>query len=160
MARKCSVCAHPRAADVDRALVEGGAHAAIARSFNLGRDSVRRHLKNGHIADVVAAAVEAETAARGDGLLDRLRELEDRSRAILDKSERAGDLRSALGAVRELRSLIELWAKLIGELQPDGATVIVNDPEWVLLRGRILVALDPFPDARAAVVAALEDGER
>ena len=47
---------------------------------------------------------------RGDDLLARVRGLEDRALRILDRAERAGELRTALRGVAEVRSTIKLLA--------------------------------------------------
>jgi len=55
-------------------------------------------------------ASDAADVARGDDLLARVRDLEDRALRILDRAERAGELRTALHAIREARSTIQLLA--------------------------------------------------
>ena len=52
--------------------------------------------------------------AHGDSLLDQVRSLQGKALAILVQAEAAGDLRTALGAVREARGNQELLAKMLG----------------------------------------------
>jgi hypothetical protein len=57
---------------------------------------------------------------------------------------------------------MELVGKLTGELRPDNQVLVVNlqqSPEWVELRSRLLVALQPFPEARSRVALALTGGD-
>ena len=54
-----------------------------------------------------------------------------------------------------MQKQIELQAKLLGELQNGQTVNVLVAPEWVSLRATILVALVQFPDAREAVVEAL-----
>jgi hypothetical protein len=61
-----------------------------------------------------------------------------------------------LFAVKRLGSLVELVARIRGELPEPAVTVLVS-PAWLELRGRILRALEPFPEARQAVAAAVSD---
>ncbi len=110
MPPKCSICTHADREAIDRALVDGGTLRAIARQFRVGRDAVRRHRRNGHVIESMAKAGEAADAARGDDLLARVRDLEDRALRILDRAEQAGELRTALHAIREVRSTIQLLA--------------------------------------------------
>ena len=107
---RCSICDHPERGEIDRALVEGGSVRDIARRFGVGRNAVHRHRKGGHIAEALAKASEAADVTRGDDLLARVRGLEDRALRILDRAERAGELRTALHAIREARSTIKLLA--------------------------------------------------
>ncbi len=110
MSPRCSVCDHRQRGDIDRALVEGGSVRDVARRFGVGRNAVHRHRKGGHIAEALAKASEAADVARGDDLLARVRGLEDRALRILDRAERAGELRVALRAIAEVRSTIKLLA--------------------------------------------------
>ncbi len=75
---------------------------------------------------------------------------------ILDTAcEVDGDLRVALGAIREARGCLELLGKLAGELQ-EGATVnVFVSAEWLQVQAVILTALEPHAEARFAVAAAL-----
>ena len=62
-----------------------------------------------------------------------------------------------MAAVRELRGLVELLAKITGELdeRPSVTVNLTASPEWQHLQGVILAALARFPDAREAVAGAL-----
>ena len=59
-----------------------------------------------------------------------------------------------LHTVKRLEGLVELFARIRGEL-PDTPVAILVSPAWVELRGRILCALEPYPEARRAVAAAV-----
>ena len=52
--------------------------------------------------------------AHGDSLLDQVRSLQLKALSILVQAEAAGDLRTAVAAVREAHSNLELLAKLLG----------------------------------------------
>jgi hypothetical protein len=84
-----------------------------------------------------------------------VRDLQTRALAILGKAEKTNDLRSALGAIREARSNLELLAKLVGELDERPTVNVMLDPAWLTLRATILGALASFPEARAAVASRL-----
>ncbi|MGB4783228.1 MAG: terminase small subunit [Candidatus Acidiferrum sp.] len=60
------------------------------------------------------------------GLLGQLRELNAQAQRLKEKAEREGDLRTALAAVRELCRIVELMAKLNGELAEGGETKTLN----------------------------------
>lgn len=64
-----------------------------------------------------------------------------------------------LKAARRLEAELQLIARLLGELaepQQNTVNVLVASPEWIATRAAILQALEPYPDARAAVVEALK----
>jgi len=107
---------------------------------------------------IKAKVAALERVASGANLLAQVRELTSKTLAILDKAERARDLKAALGAIREARGCLELLAKLLGELQQEGSTVdIALSAEWIELRTVLLKALGPYPEARLAVAEALRD---
>jgi hypothetical protein len=121
--------------------------------------SVARHAAS-HLPKTLVKAHAAAEVTHADDLLGQVRDLQGRALGILRRAERKGDLRSASGAIREARGLIELLGRLAGELQSGTTTInIVALPEWRELRGRLLTALEPFGEARTAVVMALEAGE-
>jgi hypothetical protein len=102
-------------------------------------------------------AKQASEVARGDDLLAKVVTLEQDALRIATTAEAANDLRTALVGVRELTRIIELMAKLQGELdEKTTVNVLVTSPEWLALRDRIIAALAPHPQARTAVLAALE----
>ncbi len=154
MPRKCSVCFHDQRAAIDRALVRGAAYRDVAGQFALSKSAVERHL-DGHVPKLLAAAAEAE-AEDADTLLREVRTLHERTLRLLGDAEEAGDLVTALKAVREARANLELLGKLAGALsEAPTVNVLVASAEWLQTRATILTALDPFPPARLAVSEAL-----
>lgn len=155
MPRKCTICQHPQRAAIDAALVAGGVFRTIAHGFACSEDALKRH-KADHLPALLTHAQQAADVAKADSLLAQVRDLQKRALDILDQAEGAGDLRAATSAIREARGCIELLAKLMGELDERATVNIVLAPEWVHLRGRILLALEPYPEARLAIVGALD----
>jgi hypothetical protein len=115
--------------------------------------AVYRHSR-GHLPATLAKSPDAREVARADNLLVQVRDLQDKALHILERAEAAGDLRAATSAIREARGCLELLGKLAGELQETTVNIVVA-PQWLALRGRILVALAPFAEARVAVSRAL-----
>lgn len=60
-----------------------------------------------------------------------------------------------LKSVAQLRPSVELLAKLVGELDERAVVNVVLSPEWQAVRGALLEALQPYPEARLAVAARL-----
>jgi len=87
---------------------------------------------------------------------DQFLDVRRRSAGILDKAEEAEDLRAAGTFLRELREQIRLWAELEKKMaeNPPQVSFILSD-EWIELRTTILYALDPYPEAKLAIVRAI-----
>jgi len=159
MPRRCTVCNHPDREKIDRALFAKVSSAEIAGRYRtIGERAIRRHRTN-HLPETLAKAHDAEEVAQADSLLDQVRDLQERALDILDKAEEAGELRTALGAIREARGNLELLAKLLGELDERPQVNVLVSPEWLELRAVIVAALEPHPHARGDVLRALEGAE-
>lgn len=131
----------------------------IAGRFGISKSSLARH-KDAHLPAYLAKAQDAEEVAHADDLLGQIEDLRRQAQAIKDKAEKAGDLRTALAGIRELVRIVELLAKLRGELDERDQVNILLLPEWVRVRTRLLCALTPYPEARqAAAQALLEAGD-
>ena len=124
MPRKCSLCIHDRRQEIEQALLSGDSYRTIAQRFTVSRDAVVRHRK--HLPAALAHARELKEVAHGDSLLAQLRELTLEAQRLKVKAERSGDYRTALAAVRELTRLVELAARLSGELNERPETKILN----------------------------------
>ena len=154
MPRRCTVCQHEKRHAIDKALVAGETFRRIAADFDVTEQAVRRH-KSAHLPAALTKAQEAAEVAHADDVLAQVQNLRDRALGVLDKAERADDLRAAVSAIREARGCVELLAKLVGDLN-EGATVnVLVSPEWGRVRGLVIEALAPHQEARAAVAAAL-----
>jgi len=139
MAQECSICTHSRRAEIDQAIARGDAHRAIAREFGVSRHALDRHKKNGHIAQQIAKAAEAKEIAQAENLLSKITTLQETADRILDQAERAGDLRAACAAIREVRGVLELMAKVTGELKGDGPTInIIQAPQFIEFKSIVL----------------------
>jgi transposase-like protein len=152
---RCSICDHRQRGEIDRALVEGGSVRDVARRFGVGRNAVHRHRKGGHIAEALAKASEVADVARGDDLLTRVRDLEGRAFRILDRAERAGELRVALRAIAEVRSTIKLLADAERRRLMDDEHSISIERLMLLVAGivDIINRHEPSLEVRAKIAA-------
>jgi hypothetical protein len=100
-------------------------------------------------------AKSAEEASNADDLLAKVQRLEGEAERIKDKAEASNDLRTALAGIHELSRIIELLARVRGEIQDQTTVNILINPQWIEVRTVILKALEPFQEARAAVAGAL-----
>ena len=97
MPRRCTVCDHPERNGIDQALVTGAPYRSVAKRFRLSESAVYRH-KTEHLPVHLLRAKEVEEVARADDLLDQVRSLQAHALDILERAEKAGDLRTALAA--------------------------------------------------------------
>jgi hypothetical protein len=154
MPRRCTVCGHLERHAIDEVLVTGAPYRSVAKQFELSESAVYRH-KTEHLPVHLLKAREVEEAARADNLLEQVRTLQAHSLGILDRAEKAGDLRTALAAISQARGNLELLAKLSGELQQEGTVNLHLSPEYLEVRTAILVALEPYPEAARAISRAM-----
>lgn len=131
MPQVCTVCAHPRRMDIEKAHVEGQAARAIARRLGISRNALFRHVRANHVLARIAKVVERKQVAEGSELLERLLDLNRQTMEILSKARRGGKSDLALKAISRAEAQLELQARLVGELK-DRQVNIVNlmiDPE-------------------------------
>jgi hypothetical protein len=150
----CKLCGHPKRAEIDARRRAGESLGDLSKAFNVPKSSLHDHERRGHIPEDGAAAVTEKGA-----LLARELENEKRMQRLAEIHERKGDSRGAVMARRELSKIHERIEKLSAALEAAGRVNILGSPEWQALQRRILEALAPFPEARAAVVAALTNGQ-
>ena len=154
----CSICIHPAREAIDLALVAGESGKKIAAKYrDISDDSLTRH-RAAHLPRELAKAKEAEVV-RADSLLDRLLALNRETAAILREARAAKDNELALKAIARAEKQIELEGRLIGELSEGQTINILVAPEWLNLRVVILRALEPYPEARIALAAAIAEVE-
>jgi hypothetical protein len=153
--RRCTVCDHPESHGIDEALVTGAPYRSVARRFELSESAVYRH-KTEHLPAHLLKAREVEEVAQADHLLEQVRNLQAHALNILERAEKAGDLRTALAAIYQARGNLELLGKLAGELDERPVVNLNVSPEWLELRAVIIGALEPHPAAHGAVLRALE----
>jgi hypothetical protein len=122
--RQCSVCIHDRRQQIEQALLCGDSYRIVAQRFAVSRDAVVRHRR--HLPAILAHARELKEVANPDSLLAQLHELVSEAQRLKAVAETAGDYRAALGAIRELCRIIELKAKLTGEMGSPSQTNILN----------------------------------
>jgi hypothetical protein len=92
---------------------------------------VYRHQQD-HLPASLVKAKEATEFVQASTLMGKITQLEMEARRLGGKAEAAGDYRGAMAAVRELVRIVELLAKMQGELKEPGGTTVnvvyVNAP--------------------------------
>ena len=154
MGRPCSVCAHAARTTIDRALIARTPYRDIAGQHGVSKSAVERH-HDDHLPATLARAKDAEDVAHADDLLAQLRDLQATTLRLLTTAERAGKLTAAVLAVGQARQNLELLAELLNQLDRRPMLNLLVAPEWLAVRAALLAALQPFPEARAAVAKRL-----
>lgn len=155
MAGKCSICKSPEVDAMNKALVDGVGISDMVRQYGFSRDTFYRH-KNRHLPQALLKAQGVKEIAVADSLLGQVKDLQAKTLGILNRHEGKND-RIALSAIREARSNLDLLGRLLGELDDSPKiAVLINNPEWVSLRTSIIDALEPYPEAKKAVIYALQ----
>jgi hypothetical protein len=173
----CSVCAHPDKWRIELLRAGGASAEALSEKFGPSKDAILRHWHNHVSADAKASylagpaqmeTLHAKAAAEGESVLDYLRIVRTSLMASMAACAEAGDTRGVAMVAGPLISALEKIGKVTGEISQIASSLtinnnvaIINSPEFARIQAAQLTALAPFPEARAAVVAAWRklDGE-
>ena len=79
-----------------------------------------------HLSVAVAKPLSSDQISPPETLLGQLEELRSEAQRLKQKAEGNGDYRAALAAVRELCRIVELVAKLCGQIDSRTETKILN----------------------------------
>jgi hypothetical protein len=169
--KRCIVCNHPDRVLIEATKIAGAGLDTIAAKYKISRDCIWRHMKD-HVpeelrAEYLAAVPMKELAAKaaeeGVSVLayfsivraTLLRQFQ-LAASVNDKhavSALAGRLNEVLRSIGSVTG--EMGDLAARSITINNTTTILNSPVFANLQATLLHALSPFPDARAAVVAAL-----
>lgn len=129
MPQTCTICRHPERAAVDQALLTPKESLRnIAKRFETSDTALFRH-KRDHLSAALVKAQEAKEAAQGESLFDQFQRLHGRTLKVLDQAEVAGDLKTTLAAIREVRSNFQFLAEIFARVgQTVTSRVVVEFP--------------------------------
>lgn len=144
MARSCVTCAHPARGMIDALLADGRSALSLASEYGIAARPMQRHAANHAGRTPILRSVVTRTGEPTGDPLDELVEAL-RGQALAGNPAIVHQYRLALAAQADLRHAARPNSDL------------ATEPEWIALRGRMLDALAPFPDARQAVADALVD---
>ena len=128
----CSLCSHPRRAEIDADLLGGLSTAAVAKKYGGQQTTFARHLRNHlkpHVHAIARAAgpvflpptPQAQAAAlipTVGAVLADLGHTVERLKTLADDAERDGGLGMRAVSLRELRAGLTDTAKLLAVLAP------------------------------------------
>lgn len=171
---RCTVCAHRDRPQIDLALASGIAKRIVATRFGISPDAAWRHARD-HLTPELKAALalrlvrkQGDTRAvlleEGASTAEALRAIRGPLFGMFLSAVDVSDNRAAAALAGRLHEGLAITAKIAGELLPAAGTTIQNivlSPDYIRLRGDLLAALRPFPEAARAVAAVLRTaGER
>jgi hypothetical protein len=166
MGGKCTVCRHPEVNAINGALFHGTkTWKELGKEYAFSHATIGRHKAHILRAATVIKAPNSHTLAatqqavgmlvQGQDLMSEIRALKRKADALGAQAESSHDVRTALLAIRELTRLIELQGRLTLEVNAGRASDVANHPVFHELSALIYTALDPYPEARKAVIAAI-----
>lgn len=168
---RCTICASTQRYEIELALVSGVSCRAVGKKYRVSRDAAWRHLRK-HVpperrAELVAGPLKpaqlAERAAdEGMTLLEYVAMVRNSLMARFLAASEADDRPGTALVAGRLLDCLRLTAQLSGELSKAGATIttniaIMNSPLVADLQTMLIRTLQPFPEARAAVLHGLEE---
>ncbi len=174
----CTICKHPEKGRMELALASGRSMKSVYTEFKVSKDSLGRHwricVNTKHRAELLTRPIEigqlAElAAAENRSLLEYLGILRSALFRMFEEAREEKRRYDASVISSKLLSVLETIGKITGELrtgagitintQVNGAAapVVLNDAELARVQALIIRTLRPFPEARMAVVTALEE---
>jgi hypothetical protein len=112
---------------MDKALLRGEQIAIVSRRFSVSEDALGRHRKHAQLVIAKAAAVaEQSELAYGSALLAEIARIRCDAERLQVESERRQDVRGALRAIHERLAIVELEAKLSGQIDTSQKNVTIN----------------------------------
>lgn len=161
MPRTCYACSHENVEEINEMLLRNVPYKDIAEKYGGSISSYHRHKQ--HMLDQMRnAPVEIPEVVEPSAVMRRIAELDQRADFLYREAVRTKDLLNAGRFLKEMREIVALYAKLTGELNTAASVVhqhVHINPEWVALRQVMLTALAPYPEARAALIKALEGAQ-
>jgi hypothetical protein len=154
IARRCHVCRGPHEHDVNLALLSGEPVRSIGQRYGYSKSSLLRHFHR-CIPQSLVMARQSKKIGEAEFVTAELCKMVRNTKHIMALAEKAGDTRTSLMAIRELRGLYEVLSRPVAQSNPAAQVNILVAPELLALREEILKAIEPFPEARAAVSRAL-----
>jgi transposase len=137
----CTICKHPARDEIDADLIAGVSPRVVARRFGRSHSAVYRHAQS-HLPSRLRQVLEVVETSAAEDLRQELKNLQTKAREFLARAEAAGDYGTALKTVRELVRMIELSAKMKGEIKAPQVNVLAIqnvDPQALLRMASIYI---------------------
>jgi len=155
MARHCNLCDHPSLNSINTRLINGVPDTTIAKEFGISRDSVRRH-RESHLPQLMVRGDKIREISNADVLLARSEQLYNKAWELLQTAEKSGDIKTAMSGIGQASRVIELLARLLGEIKDVKTANVMAHPDTKELLQIVVSALAEYPEAKEHVLQALK----
>ena len=108
----------------------------IAGQYEVSKSALQRH-KEGHIPKNLLRAKEAKEICQAEKIFNKLVTLKRDAARITKKAEIDGDLKVALYGVREQSRVVEILAKIEGQIRPPQIDLTVNNLTLLKINDRL-----------------------
>lgn len=170
----CKICTHDQRVDIERDMIQGKADTVVAKAYGATAQTIGKH-RRFCIPQTLAKARYAEDAKHGDWILEESRFLYSRARGVIEKSDAdldakikrltkglkaadrdrivkaaevmAGNRAEVLNAIRTAKPVLEMMAKLSGQLQEQVTINLASSPDYRALKDGLLEAIKPHKEA-------------
>ncbi len=156
----CIICHRPDRERIEHDIAQGKSLRDVGRAYDIQHSAVFRH-KRDHTPNQIATLSGAHDGHDKKTALARLEALYTTAEKLLKKAlNNDTSVNGQVQVVKEVRSCLELIAKMTGELNERPQTVnLMLAPEWLSVRAALFEALIPYPEALNAVAASLGASE-
>ena len=167
MGRKSKIEAHPQSEEIIKRLASGEEYSKIVEDFPdiryqdldyYARNKLPEILSKSNELKALADEIATADVHKGDTYLQLVTGLQKKALAALEQQDATKDPKSWAMISREARGYLELLGKALDRIRdapPMQVNILVN-PEWIALRTTIISALQPYPEARKAVIDAIK----
>lgn len=150
---KCSVCAHDQQELIDQELAAAVPLRKLATRYGLSMTALLMHRRN-HLSPALLSL----QLQRGAGqVLQKLNDAFDQAELMYQAARAVRNMPLSLRAAAEKRSLLELIAKVTGELdeRPQVTVNIQQTAAFIAVRSVVFEELEEFPEVRKRISARL-----
>ena len=158
MAGKSTILHHPQRGAIDAAIISRTPLREIADAFGVSKSTLHRYISGPFLGKLLEARAAREVA-EADHLLARMETLYGEAEDVLACAKTAENHPLRLQAIDRAVKLTELLAKLEGRLRDRVSVNVLVSPQFLSVQAKLVAALEGFPEAREAVLQALDAAE-
>lgn len=166
MGRKSKIEAHAHSEEIIKRLASGEEYSKIVEDFPdiryqdldyYAENKLPAILSKSKDLKALADEIEAADIHKGDSYLQLVIGLQKKALDALELQNASNDPKGWAMISREARGYLELLGRALDRIRdsPPVNVTVIDSPAWVELRTVIIQALDPYPEAKEAVVHAI-----